>query len=194
MEPYLIEYETTNRKSKDFLTKNQHLWNISKQLRIEDLMSRKEFNNFEYAGKIISADTASKYKIITEPKFEDLIFLVYILVINGYVVKGGKCKSTLDTRSYSAGTEKSWTMTGEPSPTNYVFSQIFRAILPKGAKIEFYAYVSNIQPVSDFFLGETRTSGVSQYESLEKYLKDYLDLHNNKKVIGEGNLLAKYKD
>ena len=39
------------------------------------------------------------------------------------IIKGGKVKGKMSGRSYTAGTEYNWTITGQASSTNYIYSQ-----------------------------------------------------------------------
>jgi hypothetical protein len=191
-----IIFKTTKRESKEYLYES-HIWNLSNQLKISDILKLKEFSKFKYAGKISKADNSAGYKIEINEDFKDKKFVLYLLVIDGYVLKGGKSKNSLDTRSYPAGTEESWTMRGTPSVTNYIWSQIFRSRIENGFDdVEFYAYVvPSFRYEYESFDGEKIVEDVcGHYETEEKKLNHLLkDLNGGNSLIGEGSLDVKNK-
>ena len=172
----------------------EHVWDISKSLDLHEVLSLPEFKNFEHCATIVDSNNAAEFLIQVEPKFVNQNFMIYIIETEGKVLKGGKSKNSLDNRSYSAGTEESWTMRGTPSVTNYTWSQVFRERLSKGIPINFYGMVCPSMDMTYLSLiGKTFTEKVSPYEKEEKRLNDLLNKLNGKKVIGEGKLLAPYK-
>ena len=187
-----IRFKTTKRNSKKYEYQD-HVWDIDNQLNIGDLLLMSEFSEFERCATVVKSDKSSGYEIKLEPKFVGKPFVVYMVVKCGKVLKGGKSKNSLDSRSYSAGTEESWTMRGTPSTTNYVWSQIFRQSLEDGCLIEFYGIIVPSSSVTYNSFGKTKTKLISHYEEVEKDLNSLLNKLNGKKVIGEGNLLAEFK-
>ena len=186
-----IEFYTTKSGSGDFTNMKKHVWELDGQLNIDDLLKMKEFSNFKLAATIVEDSNTSGYKIKLEDFFVGKPFVIYLLVKDGKVLKGGKSKNTLDSRSYSAGTEESWTNRGTPSVTNYVWSQIFRESLKDGKPILFYGYVvPSYELTYPSFDGEVVTEMVcGHYETEELKLNHLLSKLNGRKVIGEGKLL-----
>ena len=172
----------------------KHVWDISESLDLYEVLSLPEFKNFEHCATIVQSNNAAGFVIQVEPKFVNQNFMIYMIETEDRILKGGKSKNSLDTRSYSAGTEESWTMRGTPSITNYTWSQIFRERLSKGIPIKFYgAICSSVDMTYTSVFGGTFTEKVSPYEKEEKRLNDKLNKLNGKKVIGEGKLLAPFK-
>ena len=189
-----IKFKTTKRGSKNYEDTQEHTWVLDNQLNIEDVLSRPEFSKFKHAATIVKSDSASGYRIKLETEFIGQSFLIYVVEKCGKVLKGGKSKNTLDSRSYGAGTEETWTMKGTCSETNYVWSQIFRESIKDGCPIKFYAMAVPSTPITYLSLnGETITEIVSPYETEEKKLNKLLNDLNGKKVIGEGKLLQTIK-
>jgi len=189
-----IIFKTTKPNSKKYEYVD-HIWDLEDQLDQDFILGHPSFSNFKYAATVVKSDTTSGYDILVDPEFKDKPFVIYLVFKNGKLLKGGKAKNGLANRSYRAGTEESWTMRGTPSVTNYVWSQIFRESLNDGHPITFYGYVvpSSYYTYTSFD-GEIITELVAgHYESEEKKLNNLLNTINGKKVIGEGNLLAKFK-
>jgi hypothetical protein len=188
-----IKFKTTKRDSKKYEYQD-HTWILDDQLNIEDLLVRPEFTKFEYCASIVNSKSAAGYEIALQDKFKNQGFIIYLVTMGGKILKGGKSKNSLDTRSYTAGTEESWTMRGTPSTTNYVWSQIFRESLRTGQEIKFYGMiVPSYVMTYESFDGKVITESVSPYESEEKKLNKLLNTLNGKKVIGEGKLLTSLK-
>jgi hypothetical protein len=185
-----IKFKTTKQASKNYENKQEHTWILDNQLNIDDILSIPEFLKFKHAATIVESDNTSGYQINLEPEFINQPFVIYIVEKCGKVLKGGKSKNSLDSRSYSAGTEETWTMRGTCSVTNYVWSQIFRESLKDGCPIKFYGMIVPSIPMTYFsFDGRMITEIVSPYESEENRLNKLLNKLNGKKVIGEGKLL-----
>jgi hypothetical protein len=188
-----INFKTTKSNSKKYEYQD-HKWVLDNQINVEDIVKLPEFGKFEYCGSIIKSNSAAGYEISLVEKFKGKSFIIYVATMGGKVLKGGKSKNPLDTRSYSAGTEESWTMRGTPSVTNYVWSQIFRESLRVGCEVKFYGMVvPSYEMTYESFDGEVITESVSPYESEEKKLNHLLNKLNGKKVIGEGKLLEPLK-
>ncbi len=189
-----IIFKTTKPNSKKY-EYEEHIWDLNEQLDVNSVLDNPKFSKFKFAGIIVKAENTAGYDISVEPEFKNTPFVIYFAVKNGKVLKGGKAKNGLENRSYKAGTEESWTMRGTPSVTNYVWSQIFRESLNDGYPITFYGYiVPSMKYTYESFDGEQITEVVAgHYESEEKKLNNILNTLNGKKVIGEGDLLSKFK-
>ena len=195
-----ITFKATEKNSKNYEYKDV-VWNFSGQTELGWFLQQSSLN-FEFAATIVAyEDECEKefgktigYKIKTEDKFKDITHLVYLLVINingkEIILKGGKVKGTLVSRSYTAGTEHSWTMTGGCSPTNYIYSQIFRMAVKENIPIKFYVYpVPTISvPITSSTTGKEIMVVISPYEEVEKDLNKHLTKFLGKKPIGEGGL------
>ena len=189
-----INFKTTKSNSKKYEYQD-HKWVINNELNVDDLLKLSEFSKFEYCGSIVPSNSTAGYEISLVEKFKGKSFIIYLTTIGGKVLKGGKSKNPLDTRSYSAGTEESWTMRGTPSVTNYVWSQIFRESLKGECEVKFYGMVvPSYEMTYESFDGKMITESVSPYESEEKKLNSLLNKMNGKKVIGEGKLLVPFKN
>jgi hypothetical protein len=117
--------------------------------------------------------------------------IIYLVVIFGKIIKGGKSKNSLPQRTYGAGTEENWTMKGSPSDTNYVWSQIFRACIKKNIPIKFYiCKVPTIQAEYITSEGGKKYIEISPYEEMEKDLNAHLMKVMGRKIIGERDLLS----
>jgi len=188
-----IKFKTTKSNSKKY-DYEEHIWVIDNQLNIEDILKLPEFSKFKFCGSIKESSLASGYEISLVESFKNKNFVIYLTVKSGKILKGGKSKNSLDTRSYAAGTEESWTMRGSPSTTNYVWSQIFRESLKDGNEIKFYGMVVPSHKMTyESFDGKIITEMVSPYESEEKKLNALLKKLNGNNLIGEGKLLQQHK-
>ena len=170
---------------------------MSNQLDIDTYLQQSAYV-FKYGGyigsggdeKYKSFEKVVGYKIKVTDEYKDDTQLLYLLVINGKIVKGGKVKGTLPSRSYSAGTEHNWTNTGQASPTNYIYSQIFRECLRVNIPIKFYVCRCPLTRVSyPTPSGETKYIETSPYEAMEHELNLHLKKTLGKQLIGEGDLL-----
>jgi hypothetical protein len=190
----VIRFKTTKKGSKSF-TYEEHTWDLSKQLNTEDLLQLPEFSRFEKVASIVPANNAAGYEIVAQPKYKDKKFIIYIIDICGKTLKGGKSKNTIDSRSYPAGTEDSWTNRGTPSDTNYYWSQIFRQCLENECEVNFWGYaVPSMVTTYTSFDGKTVTEETAgHYESEEKKLNRLLKKNKGGNLIGEGKLWEKNK-
>jgi hypothetical protein len=188
-----LKFKTTNKKSGkyDYMT---HIWDLSSQLDVTTFLKNNPKFNFVKAAKIIKSEKSTcGFKINTIDLFKNKKFILYLLVIDGKIVKGGKSKNEIHKRSYAAGTEYSWTETGEASPTNYIYSQIFRECLNTNISVEFYCMeVGYVSKEHDIF-GEIKTLEYSPYEEYEKTLNKKLINTLGRKPIGDGKLQEIYK-
>lgn len=176
-------------------------WDFSKQISLEEYLKHCKIP-FEYGGTIINRDDEEDkpferrigYKIKVQDKFKSNKHLVYLMTITlpcgEKIIKAGKSKNTLDKRSYSCGTEHQWTNVANCSPTNYIYSQIFRQALKDNITIKFYVYpvklikASYICPSS----GEIKYDDISAYEEVEKEINSHLKQFLGRSLIGEGKL------
>ena len=134
----------------DFLSKSQYGYHFKKIARIEK-----------------SSIKASGYNVLTNENYENKSGVIYILTINGKIIKIGESGETLKERfaSYSAGTEKN-RESGTSSTTNYIVSRTIRSALMLNSKIELYAYEPFI-PIIKIMLGEKE-------KCLQAGMDDYL--------------------
>ena len=130
------------------------------------------------------------YRIVPLGEWGNIPYVVYLMVINGKIIKGGKVKGPIQTRSYSAGTEENWTMRGTPSPTNYVFSQIFRMCVANNIPVQFYCHDCGSVPITwtDAY-GNEQITNASAYEEIESSLNQHLRDTLGRHPIGDGGLL-----
>jgi hypothetical protein len=188
-----IRFKTTKRASGKYEYTN-HEWDISAQLNIHDFLKNNPKMDFENAGILIeNPKKASGFQISLSEKWKNTKYILYILVINGKVAKGGKSKNELSKRSYDAGTEHNWTVTGEASPTNYVYSQIFRESLKNGDKVEFYCCKCPFEMREIDMWGEVFIKKQSTYEEMEIELNKRLFNALGRKLIGDGKLMEQFK-
>ncbi|CAB4129828.1 hypothetical protein UFOVP117_119 [uncultured Caudovirales phage] len=189
-------FETTIRESKDYFNTREHIWDLDNQLDLKYILSLPAFSRFKKAADIVWADNVPGFKIRLTPDFKDKSYIVYLIVDkkSGKLLKGGKSKNPLNLRSYSAGTEETWTERGTCSETNYVWSQIFRRSIKDNNPIEIYAMVvPSIEYSFDSFDGNIVTKTISPYEEEEKKMNAFLKKLKGGNLIGEGDLLAKFK-
>lgn len=202
---FVIVFNTTIKNSKEYNYKT-HKWDLSNQLDLNTFLE-KTIYPFEYGGciesRIDETDKDEKkrigYNIIETEKFKNKEQLLYLMTISKddveKIIKGGKVKGTLSTRSYKAGIEDSWTMKGTPSPTNYIYSQIFRKCIKLNIKVKFYVYQAPLTKVPyQTSSGVEKYIEISPYEAMEKDLNSHLKKLLGRNLIGEGNLEQLYKD
>ena len=187
----------SNSKSYDY---TEHTWVLDNQLKLNDVLKLPQFSKFKKCATIqLNNNSAAGYKINVIPEYSDKKFMLYLLVYTDpntnekYILKGGKSKNELKNRSYSAGTEESWTMRGTPTVTNYVWSQQFRKY---GNNFEFYGYaVPTIKHTYESFDGEMVTEIVGgHYETEEVKLNNLLKKLKGSNLIGEGALMNTHKE
>tara|TARA_B100000902_G_C27054401_1_gene785793 strand:+ start:133 stop:729 length:597 start_codon:yes stop_codon:yes gene_type:complete len=171
------------------------VWNIDNQIDVEDFLEVTHYP-FKKSGWIQeNTDRVCGYDICVTDEFKGKDRLLYLLVINGKILKGGKSKGVLKNRSYVAGTEQSWNITGQASPTNYVYSQLFRQCLKDGIEIEFYLFeCPKVETPYNTSEGDIKTVVTSPYEQMETELNGHLRKYLGKKPIGDGDLEADYKE
>ena len=199
IDDFVIKFKTTLKNSKEYKYR-EHIWDLSKQLDLETFL-RETKHSFEYGGCIESRtdeENKDKYKkvgynIKGVDKFKDKTQLIYLMTVtnNGIekIIKGGKVKGKLSDRSYTAGTEYNWTITGQASSTNYIYSQIFRKCLEDNILIKFYVcHIPSIEVPYQTSSGNKKYAIISPYEEVEKDLNLHLKTILGRNLIGEGNL------
>jgi hypothetical protein len=191
---YHIKIPVTKRGSGVYKY-NYIQWDISDQLDVHSFLKNHPKCKFESAGKIVANEKKTcGYEIVVDQKWKDKKYIVYLVVINGKIIKGGKSKNPIPIRTYGAGTEKNLTEKGSPSVTNYFYSQLFRECLKKGDVVEFYCHQAQVRVDDWDELGDI-VKGVttSRYEEVEVKLNALLVKALGRKPIGEGNLLQRSK-
>ena len=194
LENGVLKFPVTERSSKNRDSYKVHEWDLKSQLILTELLKDERFSEFNKMAEIVSDENvAPGYRISATDNFVDKTDLIYLCVIDGRVVKGGKSKNVISSRTYGAGTEFSWSNTGKASPVNYIFSQIFRQAVEDGVKIEFYGY--SVQPtiITNMIFGKLVTQKFSPYESHEIELNSLLREIKKGKLIGERDLESQFK-
>jgi len=116
---------------------------------------------------------------------------VYLLSINGKIIKIGESNKTLGNRwgSYGAGTRENRN-NGTCSTTNYFISEIIRQSLNSKYKIELFGYrIPNVVIKIDVF-GTTKkviTNNVKSYES--SLIEKFVNLYGKKPIVGKNGLV-----
>jgi hypothetical protein len=190
---YMLTFQTTPKNSKEYIY-NTHHWNCKHQLDVNEYLKTTKYE-FKEGGWIKeNTSKTSGYEICVTDEFKDVYNIIYLIVIFGMIIKGGKSKNPLPQRTYGAGTEENWTMKGSPSDTNYVWSQIFRSCIKKNIPVKFYICKVPTKQV-EYITSEgiTKYIEISPYEEMEKDLNAHLMKVLGKKPIGEGDLLSQYK-
>lgn len=188
-----LEFQITKRGSKDF-TYEKVEWDLSNQLDIDVFLKENPNFSFKKAGKIVeNPESVCGFKLQMSEEFKEQKFVIYLLVIDGKIVKGGKSKNPLTKRSYYAGTEKNWTEKGTPSATNYIYSQIFRKCLKENINVDFYCFATPFKTEKYDVFGVKKTFDFSPYEEYEKVLNSTLKKKLGRNLIGEGKLTTLQK-
>jgi hypothetical protein len=190
----LLKFKTSPRRSGkyDYTTME---WDLTDQLNIDDFLKNNSEFQFEKVGKIVkNTENTCGFEIEVLPGWEKKKFILYLLTVNGKILKGGKSKNPLPKRSYSCGTEVNWSITGEASPTNYVYSQIFRQCIEDGVDVEFYCWQAPIKVEEHKEFGTTFVIETSPYEEMESHLNKYLKNCLGKQLIGAGKLMKQFKN
>lgn len=189
-----IEFLVTEKGSKKYEYRKIE-WDLTNQLDITEFLKDNPQYNFVKSGKIVeNSKSTCGFKIQMNEEFEKKKFVIYLLVVGGKILKGGKSKNPLPSRTYGAGTEENWTMKGSPSETNYVYSQIFRHCLKNNIDVDFYCYdVPYVTQECNVF-GKKKTFEFSPYEEYEKTINSVLKEKLGKNLIGEGKLLLSSKN
>jgi len=193
-EEFILKFQTTPKNSKEY-NYRLHKWNCRNQLDLVEYLKKTTYN-FKEGGWIQQNDEKTcGYDICVNDEFTGVSNIIYLVVIFGKIIKGGKSKNPLPLRSYPAGIEEGWTMKGSPSDTNYVWSQIFRSCLKRKIPVKFYiCKVPTTRVEYTTCEGKTKYIEISPYEEMEKDLNAHLNKVLGRKVIGEGDLLTFIKD
>lgn len=188
-----IEFLVTEKGSKKYDYKKIE-WDLTEQLDVIEFLNENPQYQFVNAGKIVeNPKSTCGFRIKMDKEYEKKKFIIYLLVVDGKIVKGGKSKNPLPLRTYAAGTEINWTMKGTPSDTNYVYSQIFRSCLKKNMNVEFYCFAAPFEVKEYDVFGEKKIYEYSPYEEYEKTLNASLKKKLGRNLIGERNLLDIFK-
>lgn len=190
----ILEFKTTKKRSGvyDYQTMK---WDLTSQLDVTTFLKNNKEFKFEKVGKVIkNTNKTSGYEIEVLPSWKKKKFILYLLTVNGKILKGGKSKNPLPQRTYGAGTEINWTMKGSPSDTNYIYSQIFRQCLENGDNVEFYCFQAPYDVNEYNVFGKKIILETSPYEEYESILNKKLIDSLGKKPIGEGNLMDTFKN
>jgi hypothetical protein len=171
---------------------SEKIWDLKHQIDIDDFL--KEYPYFEKHGTIVKTNGVVGYKIQVFEGFKNKKFLNYVLVVGGKIVKVGKCKKNIGTRSYTAGTERNWVNTGMPSDVNYFYSQLFLSCLANKIDVDFYCYEVPITTNTSDVYGISCLYEHSPYEEYEKVLNSNLMKKLGKKLIGDGDLFLDKKE
>ena len=189
-----LKFKTTDKKSREYKYR-ESVWDLTKQLSVDEYLKVSKYPFVKGGWVEEKKESTCGYKICVNDEWKDKDKLLYLLVIDGKILKGGKSKNPLPKRTYGAGTEENWTMKGSPSDTNYIYSQIFRQCLEDNVSVEFYLFQAPKQlvkyPLSNGGYGEVM---VSPYEEMEQSLNAHLMAKLGKKPIGEGNLFEQHKN
>ena len=202
-----INFPRTPRGNRDlpasYEDARNHVWDLSNQLDLMPFLNETSLD-FEEGGYIEArSDEEDKplekrvgYKIVQTTEKKNLVYLLTIKM-NGKekILKGGKIKGNLASRSYTAGTQHNWTIVGTPSATNYIYSQIFRECMKKNIEVKFYVCSTPTirVPYSRSEGGEGYIE-ISPYEEIEKTLNAHLVRSLGRKPIGESDLENPYKE
>lgn len=188
----IIEFNTTPKRSGEYIYTTMK-WDLTNQLNVEDFLN-KHPNTFVKVGRIVGdAEKSCGYRIDVADEWKNKSYVLYLVVVHGKILKGGKSKNPLPLRTYGAGTEENWTMKGSPSDTNYIYSQIFRQCVKDGVEVEFYAMACPVTTIDFDFLGVTKTQEVSPYEEMEQVLNATLNEQLGRPLIGHGDLMEQHK-
>ena len=188
----IIEFNTTEKFSRkyDYTTMK---WDLSEQLDINTFLAKYP-NLFIKAGRVAGdANKSCGYRLDVVDEWKDKSYVLYLVVVHGKILKGGKSKNPLPFRTYGAGTEENWTMKGTPSDTNYVYSQIFRQCVADNVEVEFYMMQCPVTTIEFDFLGVKQVQEVSPYEEMEQVLNAALTEMLGRNPIGAGNLMEQHK-
>jgi|21_taG_2_1085346.scaffolds.fasta_scaffold17220_1 hypothetical protein len=189
-----LSFLVCERASGDVNTKRKVTWDYSNQLNVDDYLEQCNLK-FEKAGWVEKSSNVCGYSIKTTTEWVKRPRVLYLLVVDGKIFKGGKSKNSLPNRSYSAGTDKNWVNGANGcSPTNYAFSKIFLKCLEEGKKVDFYIHGCPMREELTKHADGTETIEItSQYEAMETNLNKHLRTVLGKKLIGDGKLFEEYK-
>ena len=189
VEDYTLKFQTTQKNCKAYEYRD-HTWNCKNQLDVDAFLKETKYD-FKQGGCIQKNDQKTcGYEMCVTDEFKYVGNVLYLVSVYGKILKGGSSKNPMQTRSYPAGTEDSWTMKGTCSDTNYVWSQIFRACVKNNIPVIFYIYKAPTSHV-EYKTSEGKTKHVEMgaYEEMEKELNAHLNKELGRKIIGEGKLL-----
>ena len=189
----LIKIKVAPKNQKKF-EYSEITWDLKNQINIDDFLNEYPEYGFKKYATIVGTDGVVGYKIQELRGFSDKKFLIYLLVVGGKIVKVGKCKKNIATRSYTAGTERNWINTGMPSNVNYFYSKLFLSCLENNIDVDFYCYEVPVTTENFVAFGIESTFSFSPYEEYEKVLNFTLKKKLGKNLIGDKKLFLPYKE
>ena len=184
-----IIFENYDKKTKTMV---ETKLDITNEPTIEEFLTKGNLNDYVVkVGDIVPKDLKSKYKVNINKEWKKHKHWVYVLVIEGKVLKCGDSTMTLNGRwsSYSAGTRISRD-NGTCSTTNYFISEIIRIAHELGYEVELFGYaIPEIFAKIDIFGEEKNCRGVfiSYFESslIEKFVNNF----GHKPSVGKNGLV-----
>jgi len=184
-----ILFENYDNKTKEFIETELDL---NTEPTINDFIQRAQLQHYITQVGVITKDEILNpgYRVLVTNHFKRHKQWVYILVIDGKVVKCGESTGTLNFRwgSYGAGTRVN-RENGTCSTTNYFISEIVRKALELNMKIELYGHpIDNIGISVDLF-GSKRnviSNNVKIYES--KLINLFMNIFGHKPIVGKNGV------
>lgn len=174
----------------------QHTWDLSQQLDVDLFMEMNPEFKFSKVATVVPKNNACGFRLdYIDPTFEQNKFILYFIVLDNKILKGGRTATGLSSRfgTYGTGTPNLWANSPTVAATSYVYSQVFRKMLEEGKEVSFYGFVCpEITAEFDVF-GTTHTIKVSPEKEFEKALNTKLRNTLGRKPIGDGNLLQQHK-
>jgi hypothetical protein len=140
---------------------------------------------FKKVGIIKSSYHSCGYTIVYNNDYKGTEGVLYVIVVQNYVIKIGQSSVTLQSRfnSYSAGIDVNRT-SGTASTTNYVVSKFLRDVLKQGLEVEIYAYELPTTNIEIKYGNETLIFPASSSKFYEaRMIKEYQSIYKNKPIL-----------
>ena len=183
-----IIFENYDNKTKEFVETELDL----NQPTIDEFLTEANIQDeFTKVGDIVpDADLGPEYRVNILPFFKKHKQWVYILTINGRIIKCGESIGTLNYRwgSYGAGTRVN-RENGTCSTTNYFISEIIRNAHNTGYEVELYGHpIENLTQNLNVFgqLQEVVQNNVKRYEA--ELLRLFKETFGHLPVVGKNGL------
>jgi hypothetical protein len=189
----ILKIKVTPKNQKE-IKYREIIWDLKNQISIDDFLNEYPEYLFEKQATIVKTKGVTGYKIKEKHGFKNKKFLIYVLVIGGKIIKVGKSKNNIGKRSYTAGTERNWVATGNPSDVNYFYSKLFLFCLENNIDVDFYCYEVPIRTEDFVAFRRNRSFNFSPYEEFEKTLNEVLIEKLGGSLIGDGELFLDYKE
>ena len=178
-----------NYYKRDSVTENKDwnvTWDLDTQISLDQFkIDNPHFSMFRKAAEVVPFDNNAKYKIeMINEVDKNLTHWLYLIVVDNRIIKGGKSKVKLQTRSYTAGTEYGWKHSGA-SGANYVMSQFFRSCLNNNVPVYFYGYRPTMLTGNFMVFGDEQDISFSTYEHYEQALNDKLYNYLGERPYGD---------